>query len=140
MGGQRGGRRPACPDLDHAIEVFLHGLVDATDMRPDVTLQCFVGQVVDPLVIPAQVVQTFARRFETVVAAQELAIVAVGQVQQGDSADLLFDKGHARQGDGTFPGGILATHFQGNRQYGDALACGGPGLWGVGIDGDVQHL
>ncbi|MNS32718.1 hypothetical protein D3C72_648130 [compost metagenome] len=137
--GQRGTGRPAHSDFDDRIEVFFHGLTDSVDMGPDVTLQRSVRQVLDPLVTCAQGEQSFARRFERVVAAQELPVVAVRQVQQSDAADLLFDEADAGQGHRAFAGGVLAADFQRHRQQHKTLAAGLPRLWGVGVDGDVQQ-
>ena len=95
MLAQRGGGWPGQTDADHRVEMSVPGLVEPAPMRAHVALQGAACQVFDPFVEQRQVEQTLARGFKVVVAAQELPVGAVGQVQQGHAADLFFNKGHA---------------------------------------------
>ncbi|MNO60790.1 hypothetical protein D3C76_514170 [compost metagenome] len=109
-------------------------------MVGDITRQGAAGQVVDHRTAQAIVEQAHPCLFKAVELAQINAVGAVGQIQQGQAADVLHDKGDAGQGARSLGVGVLAAHGQVRGQQLDALAVAGKGFTAVGVDGDFQHL
>ncbi|MNM55412.1 hypothetical protein D3C81_665500 [compost metagenome] len=131
---------PGRADADQPVEVFQPGLVDPADVVGDIALQGTVGQVADHRAAQAIVEQAQPRLLKAVELAQKNPVGTVGQIKQGQTTDLLHDKGDAGQRGRPLPMGVLAAHREVCRQQFDAFAIGAKAFTAVGIDGDVQDL
>ncbi|MNF60225.1 hypothetical protein D3C76_657450 [compost metagenome] len=86
---------PGRADTDQPVEVFQAGLIDPADVMGDIALQGTVGQVVDHRGAQAIVEQAQPCLLKAVELAQKNTVGTVGQIEQGQTADLLHDKGDA---------------------------------------------